>query len=289
MTSRMPPPADPSVVAPTCDLADPAQVRRAIRAGTFTDFTNAVAPGYVQGNLVILPAKHAAAFEGFCEKNPRPCPLLGMSKPGSPRIPELADDMDLRTDVGEYRIFRDGHAVGTTPDISDLWREDLVAFVLGCSFSFEHELMTAGVPLRHLDEGNVSAMYETNIDTVACGPFGGKLVVSMRALRPADAIRAVLVTARFPRFHGAPVHIGKPELIGVDLARSYGGHGLKELNDDELPVFWACGATAQVAMERAQVPLAITHSRAHMVLTDRKSEEFAVANAPAHSAAVVRA
>jgi uncharacterized protein YcsI (UPF0317 family) len=274
----VPPSPSPSRVVPGCDLADPTQVRRAIRAGTFTAFTNTVAPGYVQGNLVILPAKYATSFEGFCERNPRPCPLLGVSKPGSPHIPELADDLDLRSDVGEYRIFRDGHAVGTTDDISDLWRDDLVAFVLGCSFSFEHELMSAGVPLRHIDEGNVSAMYETDIETVACGPFGGKLVVSMRALRPADAIRAVLITARFPKFHGAPVHIGKPELIGVDLGRSYGGHGLTELHADELPVFWACGATAQVAMERAQVPLAITHSRAHMVLTDRKSDEFAAAS-----------
>jgi uncharacterized protein YcsI (UPF0317 family) len=259
-----------------CDLADPVQVRRAIRAGTFTAFTNTVAPGYVQGNLVILPDRYAAAFEGFCERNPRPCPLLGVSRPGSPHIPELADDLDLRTDVGEYRVFRDGRDVGTTTDISDLWRDDLVAFVLGCSFSFERELVIAGVPLRHIDEGNVSAMYETSIETVACGEFSGKLVVSMRALRPADAIRAVLITAGFPKFHGAPVHIGKPELIGVDLARSYGGHGLKELRADELPVFWACGATAQVAMERARVPLAITHSRAHMVLTDRRSEDFAV-------------
>jgi uncharacterized protein YcsI (UPF0317 family) len=274
----VPPSPTPSHIVPECDLGDPAQVRRAIRAGTFTSFTNRVAPGYVQGNLVILPVKYAASFEEFCARNPRPCPLLGISKPGSPHIPALADDLDLRSDVGEYRIFRDGRDVGTTDDISDLWRDDLVAFVLGCSFSFEHELMSAGVPLRHIDEGNVSAMYETNIDTVPCGPFGGKLVVSMRPLRPADAIRAVLITARFPKFHGAPVHIGKPELIGVDLARSYGGHGLKELHADELPVFWACGATAQVAMERAQAPLAITHSRAHMVLTDRKSDDFAAAN-----------
>jgi uncharacterized protein YcsI (UPF0317 family) len=262
-----------------CDLADPRAVRRAIRAGTFTAFTNTVAHGYVQGNLVILPERHAAAFEEFCRSNPRPCPLLGVSKPGSPHITELADDMDLRTDVGEYRVFRDGHAVGTTTDIRDLWRDDLVAFVLGCSFSFEQELMKAGVPLRHIEEGNVSAMYETSIDTAGRGEFSGKLVVSMRALRPADAIRAVLITSRFPKFHGAPIHIGKPELIGVDLKRSYGGHGMTDLRADELPVFWACGATAQVVMEQAKLPLAITHSRAHMVLTDRRSEEFAVAGA----------
>jgi uncharacterized protein YcsI (UPF0317 family) len=257
-----------------CDLADPAQVRRAIRAGTFTAFTNTVAPGYVQGNLVIMPDRYAADFARFCERNPRPCPLLGVSKPGIPHIPDLAEDMDLRTDVGEYRIFRDGHPVGTATDIRDLWRNDLVAFVLGCSFSFDAELLKAGISLRHMDEGNVSPMYVTDIDTAASGAFGGKLVVSMRALRPGDAIRAVLVTARFPKFHGAPIHIGKPDLIGVDLRRSYGGHGLTEVREDELPVFWACGATAQSAMEQAGLPLAITHSRAHMVLTDRRSAEF---------------
>ena len=261
--------------APVLDPADPVQVRRAIRAGSFMGFTNTVAHGYVQGNLVIVPARYAAAFEDYCEKNPRPCPLLGRSEPGSARIPALADDMDLRTDVGEYRIFQDGGEVATATDIHTLWRSDFVAFVLGCSFSFEQELMKASVRLRHIDEGSVSPMYITNIDTVAAGEFDGKLLVSMRGLRPADAIRAVEITSRFPAFHGAPIHIGKPEMIGVELARPYGGHGLTELKDDELPVFWACGATAQAALERARLPIAITHSRAHMVVTDRRSEEFA--------------
>jgi uncharacterized protein YcsI (UPF0317 family) len=265
-----------SRISPNCDFTHPVEVRRAIRTGTFTGFTNTVAPGYVQGNLVILPEKYAGTFERFCEENPRPCPLLGVSKPGSPHIPDLAEDMDLRTDVGEYRIFRDGQAGGTATDISDLWRSDFVALVLGCSFSFEHELLNAGVSLRHIDEGSVSPMYITNIDTAASGEFFGKLVVSMRALRPADAVLAVEITSRFPKFHGAPVQIGQPELIGVDLERPYGGHGLTQLRKNELPVFWACGATAQVVIERARLPLAITHSRAHMVLTDRKSEDFAV-------------
>ncbi len=272
-------PSAESVSAPhELDLADPVQVRRAIRAGTFRGFTNTVAHGYVQGNLVIVPARYAAAFEDYCRKNPRPCPLLGMSEAGSPRIPALAEDMDLRTDVSEYRIFRDGSATGTTTDIRDLWRSDFVAFVLGCSFSFEQELMSAGVPLRHISEGSVSPMYVTNVDTVAAGEFGGKLVVSMRGLRPSDAICAAEITSRFPKFHGAPVHIGKPEMIGVDLARPYGGHGLTRLHDDELPVFWACGATAQAALEFARLPIAITHSRAHMVLTDRKSKDFALSS-----------
>ena len=228
----------------------------------------------MQGNLVILPASHATTFEEFCRKNPQPCPLLGISEPGSPRIPSLAKDMDLRTDVGEYQVFRDGRVVGVENDIRHLWRDDLVAFVLGCSFSFEHELMQAGIPLRHIQEKNVSPMYVTNIETDRVGPFAGKLVVSMRGLRPADAIRAVLITSRFPKFHGAPIHIGKPEMIGVSLDHSYGGHGLTRLHDDELPVFWACGATSQIVLENAGVPFAITHSRAHMVLTDRRSSDL---------------
>lgn len=254
-------------------------MRRAIRAGTFKGFTNAVAPGYVQGNLVIVPAKYASAFEDYCHNNSRPCPLLGISEPGNPRIPALAEDLDLRTDVGEYRIFRDGRATGTATDIGVLWQEDFVAFVLGCSFSFEQELMNAGVPLRHITEGSVSPMYVTNMDTARSGEFGGKLLVSMRALRPADAIRAIEITSRFPKFHGAPVHIGKPDMIGVELARPYGGHGLTRVHEDELPVFWACGATAQAALEQARLPIAITHSRAHMVLTDLKSEDFVVSPA----------
>lgn len=256
------------------DRTDPRQVRCAIRSGDFREFTNSVARGYVQGNLVILPAEHAGAFTEFCNRNPQPCPLLGVSEAGNPSIPHLAEDLDLRSDVGEYRVFRDGHVVGTENDITHLWRDDLVSFVLGCSFSFEQELERAGVPLRHLAEKNVSAMYVTNIDTRPAGPFHGELVVSMRPLRPADAIRAIEITSRFPKFHGAPVHIGKPEMIGVDLSRPYGGHGLTDLHDDELPVFWACGATAQIVMQQARVPFAITHSKAHMVLTDLKTTDF---------------
>jgi uncharacterized protein YcsI (UPF0317 family) len=268
--------ADKAPLPPNLDFADPTQVRRAIRAGIFRGFTNTVAHGYVQGNLVIVPEKYAASFERYCRKNPRPCPLLGVSEPGTPRIPALAQDMDLRTDVGEYRIFRDGSAIETATDIGELWQSDFVAFVLGCSFSFEEELLKAKVPLRHITEGSVSPMYVTNIDTAASGEFGGKLIVSMRGLRPSDAICAVQITSRFPKFHGAPIHIGKPEMIGVDLERPYGGHGLTQLHDDELPVFWACGATAQAALEQARLPIAITHSRAHMVLTDLKSADLAV-------------
>jgi uncharacterized protein YcsI (UPF0317 family) len=253
----------------TLDRSDPAVVRRAVRAGAFREFTNHVAPGFIQGNLVIVPEAFADDFAAYAARNSQALPIVGRSAPGSPHIPELAADLDLRTDVGGYMVFQDGVLTGTPTEIAGLWRDDLVAFVIGCSFSFEAVLRRAGVRLRHLEEGDVSAMYVTNIQTAPAGPFRGPLVVSMRAMRPADAIAATIVSARYPQFHGAPVSIGLPHLIGVDdLSKSYGGHGLTRLNDDELPVFWACGATAQLAALEARLPLLITHYKAHMVLTD---------------------
>jgi uncharacterized protein YcsI (UPF0317 family) len=256
--------------------ADPRAVRRAIRAGTFRDFTNHVARDYAQGNLMILPAAYADDFEAFCRLNPAALPLLARGLPGDASLPELADDLDLRTDVGGYTVFHDGAVTAVQEDVRDVWRDDLVAFVLGCSFSFEALLQRHGVRLRHLDEGSVSAMYVTALPTVPAGPFGGPLVVSMRALTAPDAIAAIILSAGWKRFHGAPVHIGNPALIGIaDLAHSYGGHGLTALRHDELPVFWACGATAQLAAQHAKLPFCITHHKAHMVLTDRRIEEMA--------------
>lgn len=256
------------------EFRDPAQIRRAIRSGVYKGYTNAVSGGFVQGNLVVVSADYASALRSYCERNPQACPLLGVSEPGVPHIPSLAVDMDLRTDVGEYRIFRGGESIGTATDIRHLWQNDLVCMVLGCSFSFEYELINAGVRLRHIEEGQVSSMYVTDIDTVPSPPFEGKLVVSMRPISKADVARAVDITSHFPKFHGAPVHIGDPATIGVDLARPYGGAGLTTLYDDEVPVFWACGQTTQVALENARLPIAITHSKAHMVLTDLRSEVF---------------
>ena len=244
-------------------------MRRAIRAGLFHDFTNAVAPGFVQGNLVVVPAAFAEDFAEYCRLNSQALPIVGRSAVGSPHIPELGADLDLRTDVGRYMVFRDGVLTDTPSDIADLWRDDLVAFVLGCSFSFEALLQGHGITLRHLDEGNVSAMYVTNLETAPAGPFRGPLVVSMRALRPADAVNASTICERYPQFHGKPIAMGSPDQLGIgDLSSSYGGHGLTVLRDDEIPVFWPCGATAQLAALEARLPLLITHYKAHMVLTD---------------------
>src|ERR1043166_2954263 len=205
-------------------MDNPRDVRRAIRSGNHRRNTAGVARGYVQGNVCILPREYAEDFRAFCEANPKPCPLLAMSAPGDPRLPELGEDLDIRTDVPRYRIFTNGKQEGDVTDLRDLWREDLVTFVLGCSFSFEEALMAAGLRLRYVEQGRNVSMYRTSIDCAPAGRFRGKLVVSMRPFKAADAIRAIEITSRYPRAHGAPVHLGRPDLIGVgDLARPWAG------------------------------------------------------------------
>lgn len=264
----------PAALAEAFDVHDPAALRRAIRSGMFRDFTNGLADGYVQASPVIMPARYADDFRRFCELNAQPMPLLAVSEPGDPRIPAVAQDLDIRTDVGVYQVYRDGVVTDLPTDISDIWQDDFVTFVIGCSFSFEFALMEAGIPLRHIEEGNVSPMYRTSSEVIPVGPFSSELAVSMRFLKAADAIRAILVSSHYPAFHGAPVHLGDPALIGVDPAHSYGGHGLKVGRADEIPVFWACGAVAQFALERAKLPIAITHHKGHMLVTDLRIADY---------------
>ena len=185
------------------------QARLACRAGMATT-TAGVANGFVQGNLAILPEKLAASFHRFCQLNPKPCPIIGMSDVGDPRIPALGLDLDIRTDLPRYRVWRDGEVVEEPTDIMAHWRDDLVAFVLGCSFSFEEALMADDLPIRHIERNVRVPMYRTNIACQPSGPFAGPMVVSMRPFKPADAIRAVQITSRFPAVHGAPVHLGHP-------------------------------------------------------------------------------
>jgi uncharacterized protein YcsI (UPF0317 family) len=230
----------------------------------------------VQGNLVILPEDLAADFLRFCQQNPKPCPVIGVSEVGDPRIPALGLDLDIRTDVSGYCVWKDGVVVDETADISPWWRDDLVSFVLGCSFSFEEALIEEGLPIRHIACGVTAPMYRTDIACVPAGPFRGPIVVSMRPLKPAHAIRAIQITSRFPAVHGAPIHIGLPELIGIqDLAKpDYGDY--VEVRPDELPVFWACGVTPQAVIVAATLPFAITHTPGRMLVTDLKNEHMAV-------------
>ena len=246
----------------------PPEVRRLIRAGQFTSDTTGLAMGFIQGNLAILPQKYALDFATFCQRNPKPCPLIAVSEVGSTALPTLAHDFDLRTDVSKYRVFKDGEFVESVTDITDYWRDDFVAFVLGCSYSFEEALVSAGLRLRHLEAGRAVPAYETNIATTKSGPFEGGMVCSMRAFKPADAIRAVEVTSRFPLTHGAPVHFGDPAAIGIaDIMKpEYGDPPLME--EGEVPVFWACGITPQVVVTNAKPEICITHYPAHMLITD---------------------
>lgn len=250
-------------------------VREVIRLGGWTSHTSGLASTHVQGNVVILPEALASDFMRYCQRNPKPCPLLAVSEPGQTDLPSLGAGIDIRSDLPRYRIWRQGQVVDEPTDISQLWRMNLVTFVLGCSFSFEQALLNMGLPLRHIEQGKNVAMYRTNIQTQAAGIFNGPMVVSMRPMKAAAAIRAVQVTSRFPNVHGAPVHLGDPALIGVlDLnAPDYGD--AVEVLDDEIPVFWACGVTPQAALLQARPEFCITHAPGAMLVTDLLNHQLA--------------
>ncbi|MBV5291555.1 MAG: putative hydro-lyase [Curvibacter lanceolatus] len=250
------------------------EVRLAARSGQLQGHTSGLAREHVQVNLAILPQDLAEDFKRFCELNPTPCPLLAVSEPGSPTLPGLGLDLDVRTDVPRYHVWRHGERVAETTDLRDWWRDDLVTFALGCSFSFEHALLEAGIVLRHVEQGLNVAMYRSNIPTHSAGVFRGPTVVSMRPMKAADAIRAVQITARTPQVHGAPIHIGDPALIGIaDLSRPDYGDAVA-VHANELPVFWACGVTPQAAIAAARPAFCITHAPGHMLVTDRLNREL---------------
>ena len=251
------------------------RVRGAIRRGEWTKHTSGLADELVQGNVVILPQALADDFLLFCQRNPKPCPLLAVGRPGDPSLPGLGEGIDIRSDMPRYRVWRDGELVGEPTDIADVWREDLVTFVIGCSFSFEQALMDAGMRLRHVDEGRNVAMYRSRLATAPAGPFAGPMVVSMRPFKVADAARAVEITSRFPDVHGAPVHVGDPAAIGIhDLSRPDYGDAVAVL-PDEVPVFWACGVTPQAAIAKARLPFCITHAPGAMLITDLLNQQLA--------------
>jgi uncharacterized protein YcsI (UPF0317 family) len=244
------------------------QARDAIRRGDWTGHTSGLADGYVQGNVVILPEALAHDFLRYCQRNPKPCPVLAVGEPGQTKLPTLGSDIDVCTDVPRYRVWRNGALVDEPTDISSLWRKDLVTFVLGCSFSFEQALTEAGLPMRHIQQNRNVAMYRSNIATEAAGVFHGPMVVSMRPFKAHDAIRAIQITSRFPGVHGAPVHIGDPAQIGIaDLSQPDYGDAVEVLAD-EIPVFWACGVTPQAAIAQARPEFCITHAPGAMLITD---------------------
>ncbi len=260
---------------------DGGRVRLQARAGEGPPHTAGLAPGNLQGNLVILPAAHAGDFEAYCKANPAPCPLVGKSLPGDPTLPALGRDIDIRRDLPGYRVWRDGRLAAEVADVADLWQDDMVSFVIGCSFSFEAALIAEGIGLRHIEEGRNVPMYVTSIATRPAGPFSGPMVVSMRPIREGEVARARRITAAAPNAHGAPVHVGDPAGIGIaDLARPDFGEATR-IEPGELPVFWACGVTPQMALQQARPPLAITHRPGAMLVTDLPLD----AEAPSDAAA----
>ncbi len=256
--------------------AHPKEVRERIRRGEWVRPTAGCAAGYVQANLVVLPRELAYDFLLFTHRNPRPCPLLEVTDPGSPEPVRVAPGADLRTDLPKYRVYRHGVLAEEVTDLLPLWRDDLVAFLLGCSFTFEAALLKAEVPVRHLEEGRNVPMYITSIPCAPAGLFEGPLVVSMRPIPPEKVARAAAVTARFPAVHGAPVHVGTPEALGIrDLGRPDFGDPVT-IRPGEVPVFWACGVTPQAVAMAVKPPLMITHAPGHMFVTDLRDEALAV-------------
>ncbi len=239
--------------------------------------TTGMAPGFMQASPIILPAELAMDFATFCQRNPKPCPLVGTGNRGEPTMPTLGHDLDLRTDLGGYRIWRHGELVDEVTDISDLWRDNFVAFAVGCSYSFEAALMADGIELRHVSQDVCVPMYMTDIPLHSSGPFRGHMCVTMRPFAPADAIRAIEITSRFPLTHGTPVHIGDPAQIGIeDLATPLVGDPV-EIRSAEICVFWGCGITPQYAMLQARPEIAITHKPGCLLVTDVPSRADALA------------
>jgi uncharacterized protein YcsI (UPF0317 family) len=258
------------------DAAAPgsADARARIRAGEHTGPTSGLAPGFAQANLVILTAGDALDFLRFCVRNPKPCPLLEVTDTGSPHPTALSRDADLRTDVPRYRVFEDGKLVDEPTDLTAYWRDDLVSFLLGCSFTFEWALADAGLPLAHQQQGVNVPMYVTDRRCAGAGPFEGPLVVSMRPFVSDDVAQAIAISSRFPAMHGGPVHVGDPAALGItDLSAPDFGDPVR-ISDDEVPVFWACGVTPQAVALEAKPTLAIFHAPGHMFITDCPHAEF---------------
>ena len=254
----------------------PSEVWQQIRGGNWRGVTSGVAPGYVQANLAILPQDLAFEFLLFCQRNPKPCPLLEVIEAGLVEPALTAPGADIRTDIPGYRIYENGVMVDEVESLVPYWRNDLVSFLMGCSFSFENAMTEAGIPLRHQELGRNVAMYITNIATIPSGRFSGPMVVSMRPIKREQIVRAVQVTSRFPATHGAPVHIGDPAAIGIqDLSRPDFGDAV-DIYPGEEPVFWACGVTPQAVALNCKPSLMMTHTPGMMFITSQRDADYAV-------------
>lgn len=264
---------DQKNIIPLSSLS-PQAVRSLIRDGKLNQPTAGFCDGYAQGNLVVLPKKYAYDFMLFAQRNPKPCPILEVSDVGSKEFRLTAPDSDITRDIPRYCIYEHGKLMGECDSVEDYWRDDLVSFLLGCSFSFEAGLMDAGIEIRHITEGRNVPMYITNIDTTPAGIFSGPTVVSMRPMPSHQVVKAVTITQQLPEVHGAPIHIGDPSVIGIaDLNRPDFGDAVT-VKPGEVPVFWACGVTPQAAVMKSKPDFVITHAPGHMFITDIKNSNL---------------
>jgi uncharacterized protein YcsI (UPF0317 family) len=260
------------------DLAGltPQQIRHCIREGQWRRVTSGLAPGYTQANLAIVPRELAYDFLLFCQRNPKPCPLLEVLDVGDPEPRELAPGADIRTDIPRYRVYRQGVLVDEVDTITSYWRDDLVGFLLGCSFTFEHSLLDAGIAIRHLELGVNVPMFITTRPCKTAGVFQGPMVVSMRPIPYAQVVRAVQITSRFPAVHGAPVHIGDPSALGICDPQQPDFGAAVPVRPGEVPVFWACGVTPQAVIMQVKPELVITHAPGHMFISDQRDSDLAI-------------
>lgn len=258
----------PSVSHASLVDAPATKVRAAIRSGAYQGHTAGLAPGHLQCNLAILPEQHALDFLRFCQRNPKPCPVVGVSDTGNPYLSTLGYDIDIRSDVAKYRVFRNGTLSEEITDISEVWRDDLVTVALGCSFTFENALLRHGIPVRHIETSRNVPMFRTSIDLQPAGPFQGQMVVTMRPIPQAQVDKAHEICSRYPNAHGSPIAVGDPAEIGIDDLSSPDWGDAVEIKPGEVPVYWACGVTPQNVLLAANLPLCITHSPGHMLIAD---------------------
>ena len=254
--------------------ASPSEVRKLIREGKIVKPTSGMCAGYAQANLVVLPKDLAYDFLLFAQRNPKPCPILEVSDVGSRTLKKIAKDCDIAKDIPKYRLYKKGELVGEYTDVSEFWQDDFVSFLIGCSFSFESEMIEAGIEIRHITEDCNVPMYMTNIECESAGIFNGKMVVSMRPIKPDQIVKAVTVTETMPKVHGTPIHIGDPSVIGIkDINKPEFGDAVT-INEGEVPVFWPCGVTPQSVIMNVKPDIVITHSPGHMLITDVKNVEL---------------
>jgi len=253
----------------------PKDIRSMMRKEAFKEHTMKLAENYVQANLAIVPKKFALEFMIFCQRNPRPCPILEVTEPGVSTLKYLSDNADLKTDLPQYRVFKDGECIDEPYNIKEYWRDDLVAFLLGCSATFDHVLDAAGIELRHFREGKVPSIYITNIRCKPAGPFRSPMVVSERPIKFKQLSQMIQITSRYPLMHGSPIHVGDPKMIGIKDMNKIDWGDQSDISEDEIPCFWACGITPQTAALNAKLDIMITHYPAKMFISDRRNVEFA--------------